>query len=402
MKNVLVMTTTFPRWKKDVTPSFVFTLSNLLAKKFNVTVLAPHSHKAAKHEKMGSLKVIRFSYFLPEKYQKIAYGAGMLPNVKGSILAKMQLPGFLASQISSAKNIIEKEKTGLMHSHWLIPSGLIGALLKKKYKIPLIVTIHGSDLFPLKNKLFRAMQKYVVKNADILTINSRAAQNELVSRFPAVKNKVKLVPMGVDTNIFRPKSISIRSKFKKYKNKRIILFAGRLNEQKGVEYLIKAMPNVISEVKNSKLLVIGEGDYKKYLEKAASGMKLDGYVEFLGSKSQAELADYYNLADVFVLPSVTVNIGTEAFGLVLLEAMACGACVIGSSSGGIKDIIKNNANGLIFQEKNSKELALKIINVLKDNKLRERLGKNGLIYAKHYKWDKISKKFLEIYSRLLK
>ena len=399
MKNVLVLTTTFPRWRNDTTPSFVFTLSGLLAKKYNITVLAPHAYNAAKNENMGSLKVRRFKYFFPGKFQKIAYGAGMLPNVKKSILAKMQLPGFLASQISSAKKIIGKEKIGMMHAHWLVPSGLIAALLKKRYNMPLIITIHGSDLFPLKSRFFRALQQYAVKNADLITINSKIAQNELVSRFPKIKNKVKVISMGIDTDIFRPKNV----KYKKYRNNRIIIFVGRLNEQKGVECLIMAMPDVISREKNAKLLIIGEGNHKKHLEKIINELKLGNFTEFLGSKNHAELADYYNLADVIVLPSVTGKTGTEALGLVLIEAMACGTCVIGSSSGGIKEIIKDNVNGLIFQEKNSKELAHKIIKVLKDSKLRERLGKNGLIYARqNYKWDKISNKFLELYGKLLK
>ena len=109
------------------------------------------------------------------------------------------------------------------------------------------------------------------------------------------------------------------------------------------------------------------------------------------------------MADVFVLPSVTSSIGTEAFGLVLIEAMACGTCVIGSSSGGIKEIIKNNVNGLIFQEKNPEELAVKIIKVLEDTKLREKLSKNGLMYARqNYNWNIISNKFLKLYDKLLK
>ena len=401
MKNVLVLTTTFPRWRNDSTPSFVFDLSSLLSKKYNIAVLAPHAYRAAKNESIGNLKVARFSYFLPWKYQKIAYGAGILPNVKKSLLAKMQLPGFLASQINSAKKIIEKEKINIVHAHWLVPSGLIGALLKKKYKIPLIVTIHGSDLFPLKNRFFRAMQQYVVKNADLITINSKIAQNELVSRFPGIKNKIKLIPMGIDTSTFRPKNT--KNKHKRYRNNKIILFVGRLNEQKGVEYLIKAMQNVASEVKNAKLLVIGEGDHKKHLENLAKSLEIGDYVEFLGSKPQTEIAGYYNLADIVVLPSATSKMGTEAFGLVLVEAMACGACVMGSSSGGIKEIIKNNINGLIFQERNSGELSAKMIKLLKNQKLRNRLGRNGLAYARqNYKWDKISSKFLKLYSNLLK
>ena len=401
MKNVLVLTSTFPRWTNDATPSFVFELSNLLAKKYKIVVLAPHSFKAAKKERLGNLIVCRFRYFSPEKYQKIAYGAGVIPNVKKSFLAKIQIPLFLASQFKNAKNIIETEKIDSIHAHWLIPQGLIGALLKKIYKIPLIVTIHGSDLFPLKNKLFKYLQKNVVKNANVITVPSQTVKIELLSRFPDIKNKIRIVSMGIDTKLFKPKNV--RKKFKKDKNNKIILFVGRLNEQKGIEYLIKAMPNVISKIKNIKLLIIGEGDYRKYLEKITNGLKLNDFVKFLGSKPHNELADYYNLADVFVLPSVTTKIGTEGLGLVLIEAMACGTCVIGSSSGGIKDIIKDGINGLIFQEKNSEELAYKIIKVIEDLKLKKKLSKNGLKYARqNYDWLVISKKFLKIYQQLLK
>lgn len=400
MKNVLVMTSTFPRWRNDSTPSFVFALSNSLAENYQIVVLAPHAYRAAEKERMGNLKVYRFRYFFP-KYQKMAYGAGMLPNIKKSFLAKIQLPLFLFSQFRKVKDLIEKEKISLIHAHWIIPQGLMGILLKKKYKLPLIVTIHGSDLFAFKNKFFRRIQKIVVENADMVTINSRTAEKELLSRFPEIKNKVTLIPMGIDTTIFRPKKV--KNKFKEYKNDKIILFVGRLNEQKGAEYLIKAMPHVVSQVANAKLLVIGEGNYGIYLEKLANQLRLGNSIKFLGPKNQHEVADYCNLAEVLVLPSVTTKLGTEAFGIVLIEAMACGTCVIGSSSGGIKDIIKDNVNGLIFQERNSKELADKITRMLNDDKLRKKLSKNGLAYARqNYDWRIISKKFLKLYEQLLK
>lgn len=401
MKNALVLTTTFPRWKNDTTPAFVFTLSNLLAKRYKTTVLAPHHFKAEKKEKLGNLAVHRFSYFYPEKYQKIAYGAGIIPNIKKSLLAKIQIPGFLASQIRNANKIVENEKIDLIHAHWMIPQGLIGTFLKKTYKLPLIVTIHGSDLFPLKNAFFKHIQKKVVKDADIVTVNSKTAKKELLSRFPFAKNKIKIIPMGIDINLFRPKNV--KNKFIKYKKNKITLFVGRLNEQKGIEYLIKAMPNLISKIRTAKLLIIGEGHYRLHLEKTARDLGINNYVEFLGTKTHEELADYYNLADVVVLPAVTSKIGTESFGLVLLEAMACGTCVIGSSSGGIKDIIKNNVNGLIFEEKNPEELSNKITKILTNAKLSRKLSKNGLSYAKqNYNWNIISKKFLKIYTELLK
>ncbi len=401
MKNALVLTTTFPRWLGDTTPSFVFDLANRIAEKYKVIVLAPHHSKAKRKEKLGNLIIHRFRYFFPERYQKLAYGAGILHNVKSSILAKAQIPGFLASQANSAKRIAANEKIDLIHAHWLVPQGLIGVMLKRKYKIPLIVTIHGSDLFPLKNKFFKSLQKAVVENANIITVNSETARKELVSRFPSTNIKVVKIPMGIDLNIFKPKKV--KNKFQKYKNNRIILFVGRLNEQKGVDYLIKSIPIIFSKIKNIKLLIIGEGEYKKHLQKIVVDLKLNNNVEFLGSKSHHEIADYYNLADAVVLPSVTSRLGTESFGLVLVEAMACKACVIGSSSGGIKDAIKDNFNGLIFEEKNYHELAQKIMKVLADKNLKERLSKNALKFAReNYDWEIISKKFIKLYEELLK
>jgi len=398
MKNALVLTSTFPRWKNDSTPSFVYDLCSMLSKKYAVTVLAPHAYKSESKEKIGSLKIHRFKYFYP-KYQSIAYGAGILPNVRKSFLAKMQIPLFLFSQLRNAEKILKREKFSLLHAHWMIPQGLIGAYLKKKYNTPLIVTIHGSDLFPLRNKVFRNVQEFVLENADEITVNSHVAKKELNFRFPSLRTRISIIPMGIDTRLFTKRN-QLKNQYQSFK---IILFVGRLNEQKGVEVLIKAMKKIKNVISNSKLLVIGEGNYRTHLEKLVHELGLGGNVNFLGPIQKSKLPGYYSRADVFVLPSVTSKIGTESFGLVLLEAMSCGTCVIGSSSGGIKDIIKDGENGLIFQEKNHEQLADKIISVLKDDTLRDKLAKKGQKFARsNYGWDKITKKFLDVYGRVLK
>lgn len=398
MKSVLVLTSTFPRWKNDSTPSFVYDLCSRLSKKYTILVLAPHAYKSSAEEKLGNVKVHRFRYFYP-KYQNLAYGAGILPNLKRSFLAKIQVPFFLVSQLRSAESLIRKNKISLLHAHWMIPQGLLGAYIKKKYGIPLIVTVHGSDLFPLKNRAFLKIQKFVLETADEITVNSSIAKKELNSRFPKLKTKIAIIPMGVDTRIF---SKNNRLK-KKYRNAKIILFVGRLNEQKGVEYLIKAMEKIKKEFPDSRLLIIGEGDYRKHLEKIAYELGVSSNVQFLGPKPKNRLPDYYSIAYFLVLPSATTKIGTESFGLVLAEAMSCGTCVIGSSSGGIKGIIKDGKNGLIFQEKNYEELAEKIISLLKNDKLRSKLAKNGQEFARaNYGWGKISKRFLNIYGRVPK
>ena len=339
MKTTLVMASTFPRRKNDTTPGFVYELSKrLMSRERAIVVLAPHAANAKKHESFDGLDTYRFQYFIPSDMQKIAYGAGIIPNVKSNPIALFQVPFFLLSEYIKTSSLIRKYNPDVIHAHWLIPQGIIASMLKKK-NTKLIVTIHGSDLFPLKNPMFKSMQRNVMKNCDICTVNSEATKNELMKRFPEFKDKVFVIPMGVDTKQFFKKNA--KSKFNEYTDKKIILFVGRLNEQKGIEYLVRAMKYVNLKIKNSRLLIIGEGGYKKKLQKIANGFHIDN-IEFLGGMGQSELADYYNLADVFVLPSVTSRIGTEGQGLVLLEAMSCGTPAIGSETGGIKFLIKNN------------------------------------------------------------
>jgi glycosyltransferase involved in cell wall biosynthesis len=397
MKTALVLASTFPRWKNDTTPGFVHDLSKRLAKSRAIVVLAPHYQDAKKHEFFDGLDVYRFQYFAPSSLQKVAYGAGIISNVKNSILALFQVPFFLLSEYIKTSSLIRKYNPGIIHAHWMIPQGIIASMAKNN-KIKLIATIHGSDLFPLKNSLFKSLQRNVLKNCDLCTANSEATKNELVKRFPEFKNKIIVIPMGVDVQLFNKKNI----KSKRYSNKKIILFVGRLNEQKGIDYLIKAMPKVNESIKNAKLLIIGEGEYKIKLNELIKSMKIDN-VELLGAASKKELADYYNLADVFVLPSITSRIGTEGQGLVLLEAMACGTPVIGTYTGGIRFLIKNNENGMLVNERNEVELAKNIIKILSDGRLSSRLSKNGIKFVRNnYSWEIIAKKFDDLYRKLEK
>ena len=130
-KKVLVLATTFPRWKNDTTPAFVYELSKQLRTgNMDVVVLAPHYHGAKKLEMMDGIKVYRFPYFWPAKYQKLVYDGGILPNIKRSHLAKIQVPLLVLSELYYTFKIIKKEKINVIHSHWIIPSGLIGAFCK--------------------------------------------------------------------------------------------------------------------------------------------------------------------------------------------------------------------------------------------------------------------------------
>lgn len=399
-RKVLVIATTFPRWKNDTTARFVYDLSNRLASKYDIIVLAPHHKNAKKTENMGSLEVRRFAYFKPEVMQKLCYEGGIIPNMKKSFLARIQMPLLILSEFFASCSIIKKEHIGMLHAHWMLPQGFVGVFLKKLFKIPLLVSVHGSDLFPLKSRLFKALQHFVIKNADCITVNSKATQNEIISRFSRYSQKIRVMPMGIDINLFKKRKVQ---KPKKYAKNKLLLSVGRLSDQKGLQYLIGSMPDLSRYDRNIRLLIIGEGPYKNKLEETAHSLGVSKNIEFLGSMPASAISMYYNFAGIFVIPSLSNKTGTEALGLSLLEAMSSGCAVIGTNVGGIPFAVKDGYNGILVRQRDSYGLSHAIISLLKDGKKAAKLGKNAAEFArKNYSWEKISKEFMKLYKEILK
>jgi len=401
MKKVLVIATTFPRWKNESTPGFVFHLSRLLTKKYDVFAEVPHTYKAKKSEIIDKVKVHRFRYFLPEKLQKLCYNGGILPNIRKSALAKMQVPFLLFSEFFSILRTIKKEKINFVHAHWILPQGFLAAIIKKMYNVPFIVTVHAGDIFPLKNPLLKKIAKFTLKNCSICTVNSVAtkiATQKLTKKIP----EIKIIPMGVDLKLFNPKKNDSNLKKQLGIGGKVVLVVGRLAEKKGLKYLIQAFPQVLKKFPKAKLIIIGEGPEKDNLKQITKNLKLNNNIFFLGEIKNQYLPRYYSIADVFVLPSIIAKNGdTEGLGVVLLEAIATGTPVIGSNVGGIPDIIVNNKMGLLVEQKNTIQLSKSIIKILSDNKLRKEFIKTANNHVKEkYSWEKVSKNFLEIYDEL--
>ena len=400
---VLVLTTTFPRWENDTTPAFVYDLSKRLRdEELEIVVLAPHCEGAKRFEIMDGLIVYRFPYFYPAKYQRLAYGGGILPSLKRSHLAKIQVPLLFLSELFYAFKIIINKKIDVIHSHWIIPSGLVGAVCRRIFGIRHITTLHGSDINTIKkSKILSRICSFILHNSDEITANSSYTKKAILSIDDRAKNKVEVVPMGVDINRFKSEdNTNLKEVFgAEY----IILSVGRLIDWKGTKYLIIAMKEVIKKFSNSKLVIGGNGAEKGNLEKLIEELNLEGDVIFAGYIEDIDLPKYYDSADVFVLPSINIKGQTEALGVVLLEAMASGTPIIGSNVGGIPDIIKDGYNGFLVPEKSPEGLADKIIQLLSNKELAEKFSVNGLeTVGERFTWEIVGEQFMQIYRRDIK
>ena len=394
---ICILTSGFPRYKGDLSGNFVLSLAKELVKQgMKVFVLAPYAPSTKRSEKLDGIEVYRFSYFLPTTLQKVCYGSGVASNIRHSLLAKLQLPLFFFSQLFCLIWFIKKEKIDIVNSHWIITQGLNGAWVRKILGIRHVTTVHSAGLFALKRfPLGKYVARFIVRNSDrIITVSSFIKRN--LNELVGYDTKATVCPMGIDTNAFVPKDQAKLKEKYGIKSKYILLFAGRLIEVKGIEYLIKAMEIAGNELPDLRLLIAGTGNLERQLKEKVRKSNLSTYVSFLGDVKHQNLIDYYNICDLVILPSIIDRYGqTESLGVVILEAMSCGKPVIASNVGALPEIVKDGYNGALVIPGNPIDIADKIIKILKRTD-RNLLENNARRTAEEYSWSDIGKKYLEI------
>lgn len=377
---ILFLTSSFPTVDQPVDGIFILELAKKLSADFSISILAPETPGPVLTKETENLRVYRFQYFWPKAAQKLCSGGGILPNLRGNPLLFLQIPFLFAAEFFAARKIIRENEIDLIHAHWLIPQGFVAACLG----IPFIVTVHGGDVFGFGAGFFitRWMAKFALDRCRSCTVNSSASLREIKKISKDVR--VQVIPMGVDLNIFKPSKRIKRSG---------LLFVGRLSPEKGVKYLLAAMPEILKNFKNVKLKIIGDGPERQSLERIA----LVDAVEFLGTVSKDRLPKYYRAAEIFVGPSLR-----EGLGMALIEAGLCGCALIGTNVGGIPDLIKNGETGLLVEPKNAGQISAAVLRLLRDSQLRRETAAVAQGYFKAmFGWDKITARFRDEYLSIL-
>jgi glycosyltransferase involved in cell wall biosynthesis len=290
-----------------------------------------------------------------------------------------------------AWRIIRRYRIDLVHSHWFIPSGLVGAAITKIWKKPHVITSHVLDanLFG-KFRVFLPLLSIIVASADLITTNSSYTKQQIETLVP-LNCPCRVIPMGIYPPSILPSPNRSRDQ--------TILYVGRLIEWKGIDTLIRSMILVKREVPDSRLIITGEGPYRDFLQHLVQDTGLTEVVRFFGRASDDDLIKLYDSAAVFVLPSKRhQGLVMEGLGVVLIEAMSHGIPVIGSNIGGIPDIITDGETGLLVPEQDPAALAGCIVKLLSDKTLQATLRTNGFVRVKErFSWEIISQRFSDVY-----
>jgi N-acetyl-alpha-D-glucosaminyl L-malate synthase BshA len=283
-----------------------------------------------------------------------------VPGVRGLMFKK--------NAKKALENLLEKEDIDIIHGHYLFPAGAAAVEVGKKHNIRTYVTAHGSDMFELykTQPLMRSTIKKVLKDADGVFAVSNALRHEIVATgVVGIATKTKISWNSVDINRFSTKENDSFKKEFELEDKPIVLFVGNLIKRKNVGSLLEAKKIARSDYY---LVIVGDGPLSKKLKKKVDEENIRDVI-FTGSRDDVE--NIIPSCDVLVLPSFS-----ESFGLVLIEALACGKPVIGSDVGGISEIINDNV-GLLVNPNKVSSIAKAIDKIIEEDDLRLILSMNA-------------------------
>lgn len=371
---------TFPPYRGGIGNS-VYNLAERLGERgAKITVFTPNYHNLAP-DYNDTFKVRRLEPFV--QWGNAACILQLLWKLRGSNVIHLHLP-FIGSTLAVLLFSYLHPKQKLVVTYHM---DLVGNGLKK-----LIFNLYKVFCLPL---ILRRADKIFISSVDYI-------ENSDIRKF-YLRHKKKFfeLPFGIDTEKFSPKekNMDLTEKFFINKDDAVLLFVGGLDVAhyfKGLDILLRALKNVRDGgIENFKLIIVGDGDQKADYQNITQSFNINDNVIFAGSVNNAELPDYYNLCDIFILPSIDKS---EAFGLVLLEAAACAKPLIASDLPGVRTVVRDGG-GFLAKPGDADDLSEKIKSLLEDSGLRKEMGaKNRGMAERKFSRDAMAEKYLNYLS----
>lgn len=385
---VCMFSTTFPRFQGDMYANFIYLLARKLVEKgVIVKVVCSHSHGIQRENEMEGIEIFRYRYMIPEGRQRLTYEGGMLATLTKNSWSILLIPFFMFSFF--LKGLEVGKSCDLIHAHWTI-SGLIALLVGKWYKKPIVLTVHGSDINVLNKKYFlKLVNRFILSRMDAVIAVSPTLKKR-IEEMGVPQEKLSYISNGVDTGEFYPAPVD-------FPIPKRILWVGRMSKEKGLDVLIKAMKEILREVPQAQLTLVGDGPEREVIEQMIEEYHLTRHIYLEGFQSHREVSKYFRESHIFVLPSIR-----EGFPLVILEALASGLPCVASNVGGVKVVIEEGLNGYLVSPSNAEELSRKVVKLLKSVAVVKKMGERARekIVA-HYSWDKIADRTLVLYRQAM-
>ena len=391
---VLFIVTAYPRHEGDViTPWMGETIDRLIASGTNVEVLAP-SYRGSKTSKIGGVMVHRFRY-APAPFETLTHDVPALDRIAGNPLYTATLPSYIAAGRTAAIRIAREGKFDVAHAFWPIPHGIFGKAARNASTAALVSTFFSAELNwkGSAKKVFGPIIRDIVTSSDAVTVISSFTGERLRQYVPNVETVT--IPFGAAA----VNKSDVTGKTRTRDDPFELLFVGRLVRRKGVDVLLRAVQMLQSDPR-LKVRIVGGGPEKEKWQLLARQLGVQEKVNFTGVVDASTIDGFFRQCDALVLPAIITETGeTEGLGVVLLEAMGYGKPVIGTSAGGIVDIVKDKETGLLAPPGDAAALAQVIKRAMDEPQVMQRLAKQGTAFAENeFGWDKIVSDLQQVYT----
>lgn len=398
---VLMLTTSYPKYSGETTAPFIEEIAaGLAARGHTIRLVAPW-HPDIRRAPTERGVALEFFPYAPHPALNIwGYAQSLLSDTQIKRRTLAVLPFALAGTLRALQQALARDHFDLIHAHWVLPNGLPAALIARLRGLPLVISLHGSDVYI-------AEQHWALAGAAGLTFRAAAAVTACSSdlhrrgiRLGSPPLRSRVIPYGVDAAQFRPdpaQRAQVRRELGLASDAPLVLGLGRLVAKKGFGTLLAAWPAVLTQVPDAQLVIGGYGDLQQQLEVQARELGISARVTFPGRLERQRAAAYVAAADVFTLPIVRDQ-GTDGLPNALLEAMSAGRPIVASRVAGVPDVIEDECQGLLVPEREPMLLATAITRLLRDRALATRLGAAARARIESdLTWDHTTTRFEQVY-----
>ncbi|MFH1509067.1 MAG: glycosyltransferase family 4 protein [bacterium] len=371
MKKSLLVTFFYPPQVGGIENS-LYNFSHFLKDKEELTILVPPFKNCKEFDKQEPYKIVRKKFLNSKRWPK---------------------PRFIPLLWHTLKLVIIK-KPDIIYAGQIHPLGAAAYFAKKLFGIPYIIFTYGMDVTLLHHARDKSwLSKKVFAQAEKIITISEFTKKEIM-KFSVPEEKIYKLWPGVS----QPEKIwnqdEARSELNLNKDDKIILTVARLMARKGHDKVISALKKVLETIPQAKYVIVGDGENKENLVKLVKENNLEDKVIFAGKVSDEDLAKYYSACDILILASRPIKDDVEGFGMVYVEANIYGKAVIGGRGGGTADAILDGKTGILVDPENEAEIADKIIEILQNDELRNKLALNGKLRAENeLQWETLLSKF---------
>ncbi|MGC8874220.1 MAG: glycosyltransferase [Chloroflexia bacterium] len=405
---VCMLTSSYPKYAGEVTAPFIEEIAaGITALGHEVHVVLP------RHRDLRRPPVDRGVHLHPYPYAPVrmlnvwGYAESLVADVELRGRVYLAAPFGLFGGLWALLRVARQVHPDLLHVHWVLPNGPVGALAAARLGVPLVLSLHGSDIYlPERHRWLRPIAGWTFRRASAIS----ACSGDLAQRAVALgadPRKLRVIPYGADRETFRPafpeERERVRAELGVAPREALLLAVGRLVRKKGFDVLLRAMPRVLAEAGPVRLALLGQGDLREELQRLARELGVEERVWMPGAVERDRLPALFRSCDLLVVPSMHDEKGNvDGLPNVLLEGMASGVPIVASRVAGIPQVIADGETGLLVPEKDPEALAAAIVRLLRAPELRAHLGQRARRRVEEeLNWPSVARQFVQLYTDAL-